>query len=1025
MRTLYKIFFMAFFLLTAPAATGQQRIGSHGFTLPEGFSIEAACVPGLCSRPITATLDEEGYLYVSDSSGSNEKVEEQLKKRPHRILRLEDGDADGIYEKRTIFADRMMFPEGTLWHDGSLYVSAPPSIWKLTDTDGDGVCDQREEWFKGTLTGCANDLHGPYLGLDGWIYWCKGAFAEQTHARPAGKPLVTRAAHIFRRRPGTPWVESVMTGGMDNPVDVEFLPTGERFFTTTFLQRPAGGKRDGILHAVYGGVYGKKHGVIDGHPRTGELLPPLAHLGPAAPCGLTRYRSAVFGREYRNNLFACCFNLHKITRHELSPKGATFSSRDSDFLVSDNVDFHPTDILEDADGSLLVIDTGGWYKLCCPTSQLHKPDVLGAIYRIRKKGAERPADPRGLELDWQAAPSRLTPYLDDDRPAVRERARAELARRGSASELKQTLDRSQSTRARRNAAWSLSRIDSEEAREVIRGGLGDTHSGVRQASAHIAGLWRDAGAREELEDLLEDESAQVRRSAAEALGRLRNPESVKKLLAAAANSEDRFLEHSLIYALVEIAAPGVTRKGLEASSPRTQRAALVALDQMEGGGLQAATVTSTLASTSPITRKTAEWLLSRHPEWNRELALALSAKVEESLERPGDLKRVLEQLNGHPALRDLLDTAISSGGLAGPSRDVLLNSLATNRLTSPPPAWGVRLAGLLDPGDAALRDRTLTALARLRLPSGKELAAALLEIAGNTKLPTPKRLEVIAASPGLLSGAPPAVFEFVLQQLSPQRPVALREASIRALASCSLDRERKVALITRIRDCGPLEVHRLFRIFEKESDEKLCTQLLDSLSASAGRDGLRQENLEQWLQKKTPVVQKKGAALLKELQGDTLQQKEHLAALNRSLPAGDIRRGQDVFNSPKTACSSCHAIGYLGGRIGPDLTRIGQVRSELDLLEALVYPSLSIVRSYEPVEVITTTGKVHSGILREEEGGMLTIITGPTTRATISKTELAELRPGKTSIMPAGLDKQLSRQELADLLAFLKATKWK
>ena len=458
MRTLYKIFFMAFFLLTAPAATGQQRIGSHGFTLPEGFSIEAACVPGLCSRPITATLDEEGYLYVSESSGSNEKVEEQLKKRPHRILRLEDGDADGIYEKRTIFADRMMFPEGTLWHDESLYVSAPPSIWKLTDTDGDGVCDQREEWFKGTLTGCANDLHGPYLGLDGWIYWCKGAFAEQTHPRPAGKPLVSRAAHIFRRRPGTPWVESVMTGGMDNPVDVEFLPTGERFFTTTFLQRPAGGKRDGILHAVYGGVYGKKHGVIDGHPRTGELLPPLAHLGPAAPCGLTRYRSAVFGREYRDNLFACCFNLHKITRHELSPKGATFNSRDSDFLVSDNVDFHPTDILEDADGSLLVIDTGGWYKLCCPTSQLHKPDVLGAIYRIRKKGAARPADPRGLELDWQAAPSRLTPYLDDDRPAVRERARAELARRGSASELKQILDRSQSTRARRNAAWSLSRI---------------------------------------------------------------------------------------------------------------------------------------------------------------------------------------------------------------------------------------------------------------------------------------------------------------------------------------------------------------------------------------------------------------------------------------------------------------------------------------------------------------------------------------------------------------------------------------
>ena len=68
-----------------------------------------------------------------------------------------------------------------MWFDGSLYVAAPPSIWKLTDTDGDGVADERVEWFQGkTLTGCANDLHGPYLGPDGWIYWCKGAFAEQT-----------------------------------------------------------------------------------------------------------------------------------------------------------------------------------------------------------------------------------------------------------------------------------------------------------------------------------------------------------------------------------------------------------------------------------------------------------------------------------------------------------------------------------------------------------------------------------------------------------------------------------------------------------------------------------------------------------------------------------------------------------------------------------------------------------------------------------------------------------------------------
>src|SRR5262249_57884347 len=123
---------------------------------------------------------------------------------------------------------------------------------------------------------------------------------------------------------------------------------------------------------------------------------------------------------YRDNLFAALFNLQKVTRHVLTPEGATFATRDEDFLVSANRDFHPTDVLEDADGSLLVVDTGGWYKLCCPTSQLHKPDILGGIYRIRRTGAARVADPRGLKLPWATmTPAELAARLDDPRPAGR------------------------------------------------------------------------------------------------------------------------------------------------------------------------------------------------------------------------------------------------------------------------------------------------------------------------------------------------------------------------------------------------------------------------------------------------------------------------------------------------------------------------------------------------------------------------------------------------------------------------------
>src|SRR6266478_9834474 len=161
--------------------------------------------------------------------------------------------------------------------------------------------------------------------------------------------------------------------------------------------------------------------------------------------------------------------MHKISRHILEPDGATFKTRDEDFLVSDNLDFHPTDVLEDADGSLLVIDTGGWYKLCCPSSQLHKPDILGGIYRIRRVGAPVVIDPRGLQVAWdKASPGDLAALLGDPRPAVARRAIATLAAKGTAAlpALAETLGRSGSVQARRNAVWTACRIDGGAARGV-------------------------------------------------------------------------------------------------------------------------------------------------------------------------------------------------------------------------------------------------------------------------------------------------------------------------------------------------------------------------------------------------------------------------------------------------------------------------------------------------------------------------------------------------------------------------------
>ena len=1007
-----------------------------GFTLPAGFEIERVAGPPLVERPIVADFDEQGRLYVADSSGSSDKVDKQLIDRPHRIVRLEDTDGDGRFDSSVVFAERMMLPEGTLWFDGSLYVAAPPSIWKLTDTDNDGRADRYEEWFQGkTLTGCANDLHGPYLGPDGWIYWTKGAFAEQTYVRAGRAPLVTKAAHIFRRRPGDAAIEPVMTGGMDNPVDVDFTPGGERIFTATFLEHPQLGKRDALVHAVYGGVYGKPHAVIDGHARTGDLMPVLSQLGPAVPVGLTRYAAAVFGNEYRDSFFAAMFNLHKVTRHVLEPKGATFVSHDSDFVVSDNRDFHPTDVIEDADGSLLVVDTGPWYKLCCPTSQLAKPEVRGAIYRVRRSGSPRVADPRGGKLPWdRMRPADVAALLGDARPAVVERALHAIGKAGTAAvpAVRDVLKASGAADARRNAVWALTRIDSADARAAVRTALADGDTTVRQAALHAAGLWRDRDAFPAITGALRSNVPALQRVAAEALGRIGDPRAVPDLIAMAARETDRVLDHSLTYALIEIDNPAATAAGLQAAAPRSRRAALIALDQMESSRLEPDAVLPLLDAPEPLLADTAWWIASHHPDWGDALAPLVRARLRATASTAAqrdDLQQKLAAFGSNPAVQALIADTVLTAPTAD-ARKTALRAMAAAATTSAsrvkelPAAWIEPVARALGDADAEV---TRLAISVVRAAPASErgatdLRAALLTLAHDEGRSLEQRVDALAAVPGGFPVVDIRVFDLLRHALDPAQPLAVRTGAAATLERARLDREQLLGLAGTLERTGPLELPRLLPAFDSGSDEALGLAMLAALERSKSRGAIRPDVLRPRLVHYPARVQERGEALLTAIHADSGRQAQRLDELLGATRDGDIRRGQLVFNSDKAGCMACHAIGYMGGKVGPDLTRIGQVRSERDLLEAIVFPSASFARSYEPVVVTTRSGAVYRGVVRGDGADELILATGAADDTRIPRTDIADMQPADVSIMPSGYADQLTRQELADLLAFLKAT---
>ena len=88
-----------------------------------------------------------------------------------------------------------------------------------------------------------------------------------------------------------------------------------------------------------------------------------------------------------------------------------------------------------------------------------------------------------------------------------------------------------------------------------------------------------------------------------------------------------------------------------------------------------------------------------------------------------------------------------------------------------------------------------------------------------------------------------------------------------------------------------------------------------------------------------------------------------------------------------------------------------------------MFPSASFVRSYEPVVVITKDGRSYNGVIRKDAPDELVLATGVNQEARIARENIEDMQPSKVSIMPAGLDQQLTVRELADLVAFLKACK--
>jgi putative heme-binding domain-containing protein len=133
---------------------------------------------------------------------------------------------------------------------------------------------------------------------------------------------------------------------------------------------------------------------------------------------------------------------------------------------------------------------------------------------------------------------------------------------------------------------------------------------------------------------------------------------------------------------------------------------------------------------------------------------------------------------------------------------------------------------------------------------------------------------------------------------------------------------------------------------------------------------------------------------------------------------GDAGRGRKVFE--KASCIKCHKFGKDGEGVGPDLSTVAKRFKRGDILESILYPSKAISDQYRSVTITTTKGQQLTG-LAAVQGDTVTVLLSDTTRVTLKRSEIESQVASLVSVMPERLLDTLTREEIADLFAFLES----
>lgn len=973
---------------------------ARSMVVPEGFNVTLFAGEPDVKQPIGFCMDDRGRLWVAEAYN----YPHHGTKPGDRIVILEDSDGDGRHDKRTVFYDRLNYVSGIEVGFGGAWVMSPPYFYFIPDRDGDDRPDSEPHVLLdgfGNHANAHNMANGFAWGPDGWLYGTHGRTNWSLIGKP-GTPDEERVRFdggVYRYHP-VRHVWEPYADGTTNPWGIDWNDHGQAFITNCVNPH--------LFHVIPGAHYepwrNRKSSEF-----AYERIPTIAdHLhfvgagdirdgigsdaedaagGGHAHCGTMIYLGDSFPARYRNTIFTNNIHGRRINNDVLKRSGSSYvASHAPDLMRSNDPWFMGVTLQYGPDGSVFVIDWSDTGE-CHSTRNTRRE--TGRVHRISygtpqpfhgdisKLNNEQLVDLQEHRNDW---------FVRHARRVLQERAASGVDMARVHQRLTAMFENASEVPRQLRALWAL-HVTGGMDRTFLLNQLGHEDENVRvwaiqllcdgETSGTQASplLTRDLattnpdtpiasalGPTIHFRDLaLRDKSPLVRLYLASMLQRLPLKHRWPIADALLAHGEDAH----------DSSIPLMLWYGIEPLVSEPERFIKLAFN----------------SNIPLIQRHAARRLVSSEPLW-RSLEHLMRILKPESLQltKPAAQAEILAgMLQGLEGRRSVTVpdgwNYVYSVLQDSPNREVRTRAQQLALVFDDPIALRELRQRILD-GAAASDDR-VHALRLLLRKRPKDLVQSLFTLLDSTD----KEIQETAIR-GLAEYDHPETASALLQRY-PNLSTEARQSVLQTLAS----RGGWASSLLDGIESG---------VLKKETVSAFTVRQIASLG-----DAQLTKRLESFW----GVVRQTSASRRRRID------KFRTVLTKEALAEADLSAGRAVFQK---TCANCHRLFGTGGTIGPEIT--GAQRRNLDyLLENLVDPSAAVSKDYQMEIIQTSSGRVVTGLIKSETSAAVTIQT-PKEVVVVPTDEVEARRKANTSMMPDGLLKPLTFEQVRDLIGYLQNT---